>query len=241
VGAAVLEHPEDTASGAIRLFGGVTRRPKAGSPRDIARAAQRPIAVATGCLVEACPSMTRCGSSSVCRTTCQTFPESSDSWRCPLKELPICFTPVTPRCCSRLGRASGCWRGLPTHLAGVRGVVPRRRGLPSISGGAAMAGRFPLPGVWSGRRVAQRPGPLDLQGVPAADLGHRLRRHPVSASDLVRGRLVRDRAEAGCQRLGASARAGLRQLRDGLELAAQAATGDGPTRTGLVVRRGRDR
>ena len=60
-----------------------------------------------------------------------------------------------------------------------------------------------------------------------ADGRHDLRGHAQAAADVVHGDVVRHQPEERRQRARAAAGAGARQLRDGLDLAAQAAPGDG--------------
>ena len=121
---------------------------------------------------------------------------------------------------------------------------PDNARVPGVPGSVALGGRVRLPGVRRRPVLAHRRGPVDVPGLPAADLGDGgddLPPHPHADVDVVRGDLVRDLTEERDVRAGPAAGPRVRLLRDGVGVAAQAAPGDGPPGPGPAVRDRRGR
>ena len=148
-----------------------------------------------------------------------------------LRAIP--FVTVTTVCCGR--GPAGRRRRRPPHMGRIRGLVPGRGIVRASSSGCAG-------GTASCARAVVRPvrgGPAEawvvgLRRSRQAHFGHRRNpvcRYPYSADAVVRRRLARLLDEE--RRLGAraaeAARAG--QLRDGVGVAAQVASGDGDPRS----------
>src|SRR4051794_20622419 len=141
------------------------------------------------------------------------------------------------------GGGDGSAAGL---VAGVRGAVPRRRGLRPLAVREALARRVPLPrlrarqGLGAGPRYAAgRVRPL-----PPADLGDRRDRaapQPPAAQALVPGGVAGRDAPERDLRPAAGAPARARLLQDRLAAAPQAAPGDGRPGAGAARRPGRGR
>ncbi len=100
-----------------------------------------------------------------------------------------------------------------------------------------MAERFHLPGMRRGwRAVDDVAGPIAVSRLQVGDLAdgrHGVPGHAQAAADMVSGDVVCHQSEERRQRARAATGARAGQLRDGLDLAAQAAPGDGPARTGF--------
>src|SRR5271166_2395684 len=95
-----------------------------------------------------------------------------------------------------------------------------------------------MPGMWRGRRAMD-----DVAGtikVPRLRMGdvfdgwHGVPRHPQAPANVVFGNVVHHQPEERGECAGPPERIGARQLRDGLDLAAQAASGDGAALAGTT-------
>ena len=111
---------------------------------------------------------------------------------------------------------------------------------------AACVGRTgSVPGMRRGRRpvgdVARTVAMSRLRVGDVADGWHGVPGYPQAAANVVSCDVVRHQSEERRQRARAAAGTGARQLRDGLDLAAQAAAGDGPVWSGLSHGDGRSR
>src|SRR5450759_3931790 len=103
----------------------------------------------------------------------------------------------------------------------------------------ALAGRVHMPALRVDRRaVGDVAGAVALPWLPGADVADGrddLSGHPQAVANVVHGDVVCDQPKERRQRSGAAACSRPRQLRDGLDLAAQVAPGDGPPRAGGTV------
>ena len=114
-----------------------------------------------------------------------------------------------------------------------------------ISAGSAGRIRFLLPRLWGCRRaVGNGRGLAAVPGMPSGDLDNRrhdIRRDPQAAAELVPVIWFVTSQQNGMSALGLQRALGPRQLRDLLDLAAQAAAGHGAARPRPPCRRDRGR
>ncbi len=136
------------------------------------------------------------------------------------------LTPVAPTCRGeRLGRLSA-------DASGAGAPVRERGGLPRVSRAAAVAGGRVLPGLRGHEGVDDSAGTLDVRRVRTPRFGHRgndLSGHPHASAAVVPGDLVGDQPEDRSQRPRGPEDPGARQLQDRMDVAPQAAPGDGPS------------
>lgn len=123
------------------------------------------------------------------------------------------------------------WRGgLSPDVPAVPVVVSRRGDLSGVPGPVALAWGVLLSKLRVRAGVADRPGAVDVRRVRGEDLGDGGHHFPPVAHpvvDVVRGDLVRHLAEERGLRAGSTGCLGVRLLRDGVGVAAQAAPGHG--------------
>ncbi len=160
-------------------------------------------------------------------------------------QLVIHLTQVTPTCSVR-PRV-----GFPQESGRVRRPIRVGGGVLGLPGSAALARRIPLSDLRPPEGVASAPPAVRVCRLWPPDVRHGwddLPGHPQPAHRLVSGDVGRHQSEDRDERADAAAGAGLGQLPNGLDLAAQAATGDGAAkpgparrlrRSGRDVRRGR--
>ena len=124
-------------------------------------------------------------------------------------------------------------------------MVPGRGGMPGVYPAPALAGWVRLPALRRERRAVDDVGWAaavpELSRAHLADGRHDLRGHAQAAADVVPGDVVRHQPEERRQRPRPAAGARAGQLRDRLDVAAQAAPGDGPAGPRSPRRRGRGR
>ena len=136
-------------------------------------------------------------------------------------------------------------RRLPAHVPGDGRLVPNGGRLPRLRSTPALARRVRLPSVRRGRgTLGDGAGRAHVYGVQRgnlADSRHGVPGHPQAVADVVSGDVVHHQPEERGERLGPAASAGPGQLRDGLDLAAQAAQGHGAARARAAHWRNRDR
>ncbi len=166
-------------------------------------------------------------------------------YRSILLKLVIHLTQVTPTCSVR-PRV-----GFPQESGRVRRPIRVGGGVLGLPGSAALARRIPLSDLRPPEGVASAPPAVRVCRLWPPDVRHGwddLPGHPQPAHRLVSGDVGRHQSEDRDERADAAAGAGLGQLPNGLDLAAQAATGDGAAkpgparrlrRSGRDVRRGR--
>ena len=136
-------------------------------------------------------------------------------------------------------RESGWWRGLSDDLPAAVEVVPGQPGMSGLPGQAALAAGLRLPGLRGSRVLAYWNRIVDVPRLPAEDIGdrrHDLPPHADPVVDMVRRDLVPDLAEERDVRARPAAGPRVRLLRDGVGVAAQAASGDGSPRAGQALR-----
>lgn len=145
-----------------------------------------------------------------------------------LRAIP--FVTVAPICCGR-GRTAGRG-GLPEDVGRVQRLVRRRRGVRGIPGAVTLGRRVLVPGVRVDEVLASQAGaglPVvrRVRQASVGDLRDGVRGDSDAADPVVRGGLacVRDQERRVGPRPPEAARLG--QLRDGVDVAAQAASGDG--------------
>ena len=145
------------------------------------------------------------------------------------RELVIHLTQVTPTCSVR-PRV-----GFPQESGRVRRPIRVGGGVLGLPGSAALARRIPLSDLRPPEGVASAPPAVRVCRLWPPDVRHGwddLPGHPQPAHRLVSGDVGRHQSEDRDERADAAAGAGLGQLPNGLDLAAQAATGDGAARPG---------
>jgi len=105
--------------------------------------------------------------------------------------------------------------GLPDDHPGVRAAVRDGGGLPRVPVPVAVAGRLPVPAVWTCEGLAAHTRADPVRGVCPADLGdggHDLPGHPQATAAVVSCDLVRHQPEDRGECAGAAASAGVGQL-----------------------------
>jgi hypothetical protein len=132
------------------------------------------------------------------------------------------------------------WSGLSADLPGDGRLVPRRCRMQEIHLPASVAERLCLSSLRWGRRALE-----DVRWIAAvsklswayiADGRNRFPRYTQAATDMVSCDMVRDQPEKRCQRIGLAAGARIWKLRDCVDLAPQAASGDGSAWSGSSCR-----
>ncbi len=126
----------------------------------------------------------------------------------------------------------------------VRCPLRDRRRVSGVSDSTALAGRFPLPCLQAGEVLARAGYAVPMRELRAADLGHRwhdLSRYADLAAHLVPCHVVGHQPEDGCERNGPPTCLGFGELRNSVDLAAQAALSDGAPGAGPALGYGRSR
>jgi len=146
----------------------------------------------------------------------------------------IYLTQVTTTC-----SFSGCGR-LSARPAGIGGALFDRGVLPGVSVSTSLARWILQPALWRPEGVTSVGSALGVRCLSSSGIGdcwNGFSRQPIAADLVVPSGVVGDQSEERCQRHGIAARAGLEELQDGLDLAAQTSPRDGATWAGSAARR----
>ena len=129
----------------------------------------------------------------------------------------IYLTQVTTTC-----SVSGGGR-LSARSAGAGAPLFNRGGLPGVFGSTPLAGWILLPALRRSEGMAGLGFAVGMRGLPSpgfSDLGNDFSGQPIAYDSMVSGGVVGDQPKERRQRHGLTARAGLEELQDGLDLAA---------------------
>lgn len=129
----------------------------------------------------------------------------------------IYLTQVTTTC-----SVSGGGR-LSARSAGTGAPLFERGGLPRVFVSTPLAGRILLPTLRGSEGMAGLGFAVGMRGLPppgVRDLGHDFSGQPAASDFMVSGGVVGHQPEERRQRHGLTARVGLEELQDGLDLAA---------------------
>lgn len=129
----------------------------------------------------------------------------------------IYLTQVTTTC-----SVSGGGR-LSARSAGAGAPLFDRGGLPGVFVSTSLAGRILLPTLRESEGLAGLRFAVGMRGLSSpgfSDLGNDFSGQPTASDSMVSGGVVGDQPEERRQRHGLTARAGVEELQDGLDLAA---------------------
>lgn len=134
-----------------------------------------------------------------------------------MAKMGIYLTQVTTTC-----SVSGGGR-LSARSVGAGAPLFNRGGLPGVFGSTPLAGRILLPALRRPEGMAGLGFAVGMRGLPSpgfSDLGNDFSGQPTAYDSMVSGGVVGDQSKERRQRDGVTARAGLEELQDGLDLAA---------------------
>lgn len=112
---------------------------------------------------------------------------------------------------------------LSARSSGAGAPLFNRCGLPGVFVSTPLAGRILLPTLRGAESMAGLGFAVGMRDLPSpgfSDLGNYFSRQPTASDSMVSGGVVGDQSKERRQRHGLTARAGLKELQDGLDLAA---------------------